>query len=121
LSKDLQFIVSQAKENPPQDVEEAKTLLALARMDREMRKLEAQHADLAVSMNQAWTKYNSLRAAKAHKMVGTAESTVGRVRSIISKSGFSYPERVSILARPPTAPEEPSNRQPPGACHIHIY
>lgn len=99
MSKDPQLIVTEAKENPPQNVEEAKCLLALVRAERDVRRAEAQLADRLVTKNHAWTEYSRLKAANARKKVGDAELMVGWARSVLSENGFSCSELTLTMRR----------------------
>jgi hypothetical protein len=93
------LVVTEAKENPPQNVEEAKCLLALVRAEREVRRAEAQLADRLVTKDHAWTEYSRLKAANAQKRLGDAELMVGRARSILSENGFSCSELTLSMRR----------------------
>lgn len=92
MSKDPLLIITEAKESPPQDVEEARCFLALVRAEREVRRAEAQLVDHLVTKDNALTEYSRLKAAKAWKRLGDAELMVGRARSILSENGFSVSE-----------------------------
>jgi len=107
LSKDPASIIAEARESPPQDVEEAKCLLALVRAERDMQRAKAQLADRL-------TEYNRLKAAKAWKGLGDAEMTVGRARSILSENGFSCSELTAALRRSKAV----DGHQPIGAHRI---
>jgi hypothetical protein len=109
LSKDPALIIAEARENPPQDVEEAKCLLALVRAERNMQRAKAQLADRL-------TEYNRLKAARAWKGLGDAEMTVGWVRSILSENGFSCSELTAALHRSKAV----DGHQPIGAHRIHF-
>jgi len=97
--KDPQLIITEAKEGPPQDFEEAKCFLALLRAEREVRRAEARLADRLVTKGRAWAEYNRLKAAKAHEKLGDAELRVGRARSILSENGFSCSELTQAMRR----------------------
>jgi hypothetical protein len=99
LSKDLPSILAEARESSPQDVEEAKCLLALVRAEREVQRAEAQLADRLIAKHHAWIEYNLLKAAKAWKRLCDAELLVGRARSILSENGFSCSELTLAMRR----------------------
>ncbi|KAG1816929.1 hypothetical protein EV424DRAFT_1348101 [Suillus variegatus] len=92
MISDPLLIITEAKESPPQDVEEARCFLALVRAEREVRRAEAQLVDHLVTKDNALTEYSRLKAAKAWKRLGDAELMVGRARSILSENGFSVSE-----------------------------
>ncbi|KAG2139144.1 uncharacterized protein EDB93DRAFT_1106128 [Suillus bovinus] len=89
-SFDLPLIIAEAKESPPQDIEEAKCLLALIRADRKVQRAEAQLADRLVTKDNALTEYSHLKAAKAWKRLDDAELTVGWACSILSENRVLY-------------------------------
>jgi hypothetical protein len=99
LSKDPQSIIADAKEIPPHNVEEAKCLLAIVRAEREVRRAEAQLADRLITKGHVWSEYRRLKAVEAWKKLGDAEMTVGQLRSVLSKSGFSCSELTLAVRR----------------------
>ncbi|KAG2363749.1 hypothetical protein BDR07DRAFT_1375586 [Suillus spraguei] len=83
---DPPLIIAEARESPPQDVEEARCFLAL------VRRAEAQLADRLITKDNALTEYSHLKAAKAWKRLVDAELMVGWAHSILSENGFSVSE-----------------------------
>ncbi|KAG2360359.1 hypothetical protein BDR07DRAFT_1377998 [Suillus spraguei] len=89
---DPPLIIAEAKESPPQDVEEARCFLALVHTECKVHRAEAQLADRLVTKDNALTEYSRLKAAKAWKRLGDAELMVGRAPSILSENRFSVSE-----------------------------